>query len=71
MIYEIRNYHFDPALFSAYKTWAVNEAIPHLAAKLDLVGFWVNTSDSPEVLGQPLEDRHAHIHYTLGDTDLV
>ena len=53
MIYEIRNYHFDPSLFPAYQKWAANEAIPHLARKLDLVGFWVSTSDSPEILGQP------------------
>ena len=53
MIYEIRNYHFEPELSSAYKKWAVDEAIPHLSRKLDIVGFWVSTSDPPEVLGQP------------------
>jgi hypothetical protein len=52
MIFEIRNYHFDPARFDAYKAWAEREAIPYLARELDLVGFWVNTPDAAEVVGR-------------------
>ncbi len=56
MIFEIRNYHFNPALFESYKQWAKSEATPYLFSKLDIVGFWVNTSDEPEVRGQPQDD---------------
>ena len=52
MIFEIRNYHFDPAHFDAYKQWGESEAIPYLERELDLVGFWVSTADPAEVLGQ-------------------
>jgi hypothetical protein len=39
MLFEIRNYHFNPALFEAYKEWAKAEAIPYIAQQLDVVGF--------------------------------
>ena len=52
MLYEIRQYHFNPALFEAYKKWARTEAVPHLASQIDVVGFWVNTQDAPEVRGE-------------------
>ena len=52
MIFEIRNYHFDPARFDDYKQWGEQEAIPYLERELDLVGFWVSTPDAPEVLGR-------------------
>jgi hypothetical protein len=53
MIYEIRNYHFRPDLIDAYKAWAKAEAIPHLASQLDVLGFWINSKDAPEVNGAP------------------
>jgi len=53
MLFEIRNYHFNPALFAAYKEWAKAEAIPYLAQHLDVTGFWVSTHDAPEVSGVP------------------
>jgi hypothetical protein len=56
MIFEIRNYHFNPALFKPYKQWVKSKAIQYLSSKLDILGFWFNTSDEPEVLGQPLDD---------------
>ena len=56
MIYEIRNYHFDPTLFDAYKTWAKEEALPFLERQVDLVGFWVNTDCASEVIRAPLDD---------------
>jgi len=28
MIYEIRNYHFDPQRFDEYKAWAKEKALP-------------------------------------------
>ena len=53
MLFEIRQYHFNPDLFEAYKQWAKTEAVPHLAKELDVLGFWVNTSDAPELKGEP------------------
>jgi hypothetical protein len=55
MIFEIRNYHFDPALFTEYKEWAKTEAVPYLSERLDVLGFWVGTNDPPEVRGEPLD----------------
>ena len=54
MIYEIRNYHFDPARFEEYKAWATDKALPFLAKELDLVGFWAG--DDAEVTGTPMDD---------------
>ena len=56
MVFEIRNYHFDPDRLGAYKVWAQGEAIPHLAQHMEIVGFWVNTSDPPEVSGKPQDE---------------
>jgi hypothetical protein len=53
MLFEIRNYHFNPDLFEAYKAWAKTEAIPYLSQKLDVLGFWCNTNDTPEIGGEP------------------
>lgn len=53
MIYEIRNYHFNPELLSQYKDWAKTKAVPHLSRELDVLGFWVNNDAAPEVLGEP------------------
>ena len=53
MLFEIRQYHFNPDLFEAYKLWARTEAVPHLARQLDVLGFWVSTGDEPEVRGEP------------------
>ena len=50
-MYEIRNYHYDPSQFAAYKEWAVNEAIPFFRANLDLVGFWMDNVEPPEIAG--------------------
>ncbi len=52
MIYEIRNYHFAPDRFDAYKAWARSKALPYLKRKLNLIGFWTNTATNPEVLGE-------------------
>jgi hypothetical protein len=53
MMYEIRNYHFKPELLSQYKDWAKTKAIPHLSKELDVLGFWANGEDAPEVTGAP------------------
>ena len=53
MIYEVRNYHFQPELLAAYRDWARETAVPYLTSKMDVVGFWVNTPDPCEVVGEP------------------
>jgi len=54
VIYEIRNYHFDPARFDEYKAWAQEKALPYLSKELDLLGFWVG--DDAEVTGAAMDD---------------
>jgi hypothetical protein len=56
VIYEIRNYHFRPDLMDAYKAWAKAEAVPYLASQLDVLGFWINSKDAPEVSGTPQDE---------------
>jgi len=55
MIYEVRGYHFRPDLIEEYKVWAKTQAIPYLGSKMEVVGFWVNTADSPEIAGEPMD----------------
>ena len=56
MIYEIRNYHFDPDRIDDYREWATHLAVPHLKRELDLVGFWINSADEPTITGAPHDD---------------
>ena len=56
MIYEIRNYHYEPSLMSEYRAWATDIALPYIREHLDLVGFWVNVDEPPEVNGEPQDD---------------
>ena len=72
MLFEIRNYHFNPALFEAYKEWAKAEAIPYSAQQLDVVGFWVSTHDAPVVNGAPQDTLgSANITWTIRWRDLA
>lgn len=50
MIYEVRDYHYRKDLFKEYKAWA-EKAVPVLKKHLDVVGFWIDTGDAPEVRG--------------------
>ncbi|MEM7218187.1 MAG: hypothetical protein AAF515_07460 [Pseudomonadota bacterium] len=50
MIYEIRDYHFEPEKFEAYKAWG-EEAVPVLRELLDVVGFYVSTGAEHEITG--------------------
>ena len=56
MIFEIRNYHFDPARFEDYKQWAREQALPYLQRELDLIGFWANSAEGTEVNGAPMDE---------------
>ena len=50
MIYEIRDYHYLPEKFDAYKTWG-EEAVPVLKEILDVVGFYTDAGHTPEATG--------------------
>ncbi len=50
MIYEIRDYHYRPDIFEAYKAWA-EKAVPVLRAKMDVLGFWIDNGTPPEITG--------------------
>ncbi len=55
MLYEIRNYHIRPDRLAVYSNWAKTQAVPHLSKKLDLVGFWINTTEPPQITGEPMD----------------
>jgi hypothetical protein len=48
MLYEIRNYWFDPTLFEEYKKWSRELAFPYIKEKMDVVGFWFKNDMPPE-----------------------
>ncbi|MBV1906638.1 MAG: NIPSNAP family protein [Pseudomonadales bacterium] len=54
MIHEIRNYHYNPEKLELYRQWAINEAVPFLKQELDVVGFWIDSGDSPEYSGDKI-----------------
>ena len=56
MIYEIRDYHYEPSLMSEYKAWASGAALPYLRANLDLVGFWTTGAEPAQVTGKALDE---------------
>jgi hypothetical protein len=56
MIYEIRNYHFEPTLLGEYEEWVTKHAMPYMREHLDLVGFWMNVDEPAQVTGKPLDE---------------
>ena len=56
MIYEIRNYHYQPTLMKEYTEWATKLAVPYLRENLDVVGFWTNIDEAPLIAGKPLDE---------------
>ena len=72
MLFEIRNYHFRPELLDAYREWASEHAVPFLKKELDVVGFWINSEDEPEVLGEPHDELGtANVTWVLRWNDLA
>lgn len=67
-MFEIRSYHYDPAKFDLYKKWAVDEAAPWLKANLDVVGFWLDSGDAPELTGS---DPQVHPHGVANVTWII
>ncbi len=56
-MFEIRNYHFDPAKFDEYKKWAATLAVPFIKSRMDVVGFWVANDMAPEYGGTAPRDE--------------
>jgi hypothetical protein len=55
MIYEIRDYHYRPDIFDAYRAWA-EQAVLVLRSKMDVLGFWIDAGAPPEITGtHPIE----------------
>jgi hypothetical protein len=51
VIYEIRDYHYRPDLFDAYRKWAT-DAVVVLRRRFDVVGFWIDEGlAAPEISG--------------------
>ena len=64
-MFEIRNYHYNPEKFDVYKEWAINDAVPFLKANLDIVGFWIDNGDEPELMGaDPDANKHGSANVT-------
>jgi NIPSNAP len=55
MIYEIRNYYFEPSQVDAYKQWAKHKAMGYLKRKFNVLGFWADTGLAPEITGQAMD----------------
>ncbi|WP_419162975.1 hypothetical protein [Candidatus Palauibacter sp.] len=55
-IYEVRNYHFDPARFDEYAEVARGEYLRYLREHLDIVGFWVDAGIPAELRGAEQDD---------------
>ncbi|MYE23754.1 MAG: hypothetical protein F4Y01_07380 [Gammaproteobacteria bacterium] len=56
MIFEIRNYHYEPSLLAEYRIWATELALPYIREHLDLVGFWLNVDEPPQIAGKPQDE---------------
>lgn len=64
-VFEIRNYHYDPSKFDAYRMWAINEAAPFLKENLDVVGIWIGNTKTPEIHGE------SPMNLTLGSANVT
>jgi hypothetical protein len=70
MLYEVRNYHIRPSALEVYRDWVRALAVPYLASRLDLVGFWINTAEPPQITGEPLDALgSANVTWVLRWTD--
>ena len=56
MIFEIRNYHYEPSLLKEYREWASTALLPYLRRHLDVVGFWMTIDEAPQITGKPLDE---------------
>ncbi len=74
MLYEIRNYHYRPDKFDAYRRWAIDLAAPFLTTHLDVIDFWLGTQDPPEMSGtdpMPLAHGSANVTWIIRWADMA
>ena len=50
-IYEIRDYTIESEWFDAYKEWAKDIAAPWLKENFEVIDFWMDEGEPPEVSG--------------------
>ncbi len=64
MIYEVRDYHYRTDIWEEYKAWA-EEAVPVLKSLMDVVGFWIDSGETPDVMGtDPIDSPIGHANVT-------
>jgi len=65
MIFEIRDYHYRRDIFDEYKRWAEELAVPVLKKHMDILGFWIDSGEEPEITGtDPFESPIGVAHVT-------
>jgi hypothetical protein len=65
MLYEIRNYWYDPAHFEEYVEWGREIAAPYFRSIMDVVGLWAMNDMSPIYGGsQPRDDNMVPANFT-------
>ena len=57
MLYEIRNYHYDPNHYENYKKWAAEIGGPYFRNMWDVVGIWLQNDIPPEYGGSLPRDE--------------
>ena len=60
-IYEIRDYTIESEWFGAYKEWAKDIAAPWLKENLEVIDFWMDGGEPPEVSGSNPVDANFFI----------
>jgi hypothetical protein len=65
MLYEIRNYWYDPDHFEEYIKWGREVAAPYFSSIMDIVGFW-SMNDMPPIYGgsQPRDEDMVPANFT-------
>ena len=71
MIYEIRNYWYEPARLADYREWVGAEGLPYLRKHLDIVGFWITNDEPAEVDVTPMDELgHANVTWIIRWPDI-
>ncbi len=71
MIYEVRNYYFEPSQLEAYKLWAKHKAMAYLKRKFNVLGFWASNELKADVTGRPMDELgSSNITWIIGWEDI-
>ncbi len=64
MIYEIRDYHYEPDRLDQYRVWA-QEAVEFLGERFELLGWWLDAGIPERIMGSdPMEPKHGPANVT-------